>query len=158
MDEEARYHLKGFVEGGSYYLLSRQGHEVATENGETYGHEAETLYLDPAGELIILQDENGDVISTANLTGDAWPAGKTGTEPASMERVLPGEPDEADNWDTALLSGAGFPGTPGLPDPRGGRSVRKERVTPVSVKRRNAGGSVIVTGKSFPVSWRSPTR
>jgi len=120
MDEEARYHLKGFVEGGSYYLLSRQGHEVTLENGETYGHEAESLYLDPAGELIILQDENGDVISTANLTGEAWPAGKTGTEPASMERVFPGGPDEADNWDTALLSGAGFQGTPGLPNSRRG--------------------------------------
>ncbi len=122
MNNEIRYSLRGICDAKSYYLVSRFERDDAGRNCEVYEVEREGLYLDPEGDFVILQDEEGNVVSTANINGERWPAGRMSPESASMERIELGGPDEAGNWDTALVNGRNFQGTPGHPNSR--RSVR----------------------------------
>lgn len=117
MNRATHYPLNGLVEAGDYYLLSR--HERADASGtiEVYGG-ASDFFLDPAGDFIMLQDAEGNVISTANLAGEFWPAGREGQSEASMERVVLNGTDEPSNWETALVRDSDFQGTPGLPNSR----------------------------------------
>jgi hypothetical protein len=80
IDSQIRFRLSGVLEPGSYYLLS--GSERNEDLGEIAGEIVDLLDLDSSGDFIILQDSDGVVISTANLPGGAWPAGREG---ASME-------------------------------------------------------------------------
>jgi len=120
MDNEVRYYLNGIIEAGGYYLASRFERENTGRNCEVYGDELEGLYLDQEGDFVILQDEDGNVVSTANITGGEWPAGRKAPESASMERVELDGPDNASNWDTALINDKGFQGTPGFQNSRRG--------------------------------------
>jgi hypothetical protein len=118
MDNQARYHLKGLIDKGDYYLLSRYDREGVRGNYELFGDVAGNLLLDPDGDFLILQDENGNVISTANLTGEGWSAGCQTPFMASMERVSLDGADDPGNWDTALVANADFQGTPGFQNSR----------------------------------------
>jgi hypothetical protein len=120
MDNEVRYYLNGIIDAGGFYLASRYERENTGRNCEIYGDELESLYLDQEGDFVILQDEDGNVVSTANITGGEWPAGRKAPESASMERVELNGPDDAGNWDTALLNDKGFQGTPGFQNSRRG--------------------------------------
>jgi hypothetical protein len=113
MDNEARCFLDGIVDAGAFHLLSR--FERGGEEDEVYGRAHEPVLLDRGGDFLILQDDDANVISTANLTGGSWPAGGEG---ASMERVDLAGPDEPGNWDTALIRESEFQGTPGAPNSR----------------------------------------
>jgi len=121
MSKAARYRLRGFVDAGSFYLLTRYPRETVGGDTEVYGDKAKDLVLDPTGDFIILQDEAGDVVSTANMSGGVWPAGRAGSrDAASMERVVLDGPDEAENWETALVPGSAFQETPGYENSRKG--------------------------------------
>ncbi len=118
MDNQARYHLKGLIDKGDYYLLSRYDREGVNRSYELFGDVSGNLLLDPDGDFLILQDENGNVMSTANLSGEGWPAGRQGPSAASMERVSLDGADDPSNWDTALVANADFQGTPGFQNSR----------------------------------------
>ncbi len=52
---------------------------------------------------MILKDEAGNLIDTANIAAGEWPAGSAsrGEPPyASMERIAPTAKDSGDNWGT----------------------------------------------------------
>jgi hypothetical protein len=121
MNRNARHPLNGLVESGGYYLLSRRARGGDSGTIEVYGNESKFL-LDPTGDFLLLQDEDGNVISTANLAGESWLAGGEGQNEASMERVVLNGPDEPGNWETALVRDSAFQGTPGMPNSR--KSVR----------------------------------
>ncbi len=121
INRDTRHPLNGLVEAGGYYLLSRRARGGDSGTVEVYGNESKFL-LDPTGDFLLLQDEDGNVISTANLAGESWPAGGEGQNEASMERVVLNGPDEPGNWETALVKDSAFQGTPGMPNSR--KSIR----------------------------------
>ncbi len=122
MNNGARHHLDGWMEKGERLLLSNGEFGGTQADGSFHEIIIEDLLLDRDGDFVILQDDDGNVVSTANMAGERWPAGSRGTDGASMERVSLDGPDEPGNWETAVVADAEFQGTPGCPNSR--RSVR----------------------------------
>jgi len=122
MNNGARHHLDGWMEEGERILLSNGEFRGNHADGSVHEIIMEDLLLDPDGDFVILQDDDGNVVSTANMAGEPWPAGSRGPDEASMERVSLDGPDEPGNWETAVVADAEFQGTPGYPNSR--RSVR----------------------------------
>lgn len=82
-----------------FYLLERSDDQVIRDI------RADLIYsgsLRNSGETITLLNPDGEIVDTANLAGEAWPAGTTSqdddTPYASMERVDPTLRDTAQNW------------------------------------------------------------
>ncbi len=120
-EEEAQISI---IPAHGFYLLERTDEETISDI------EADLIYkgtLDNDGELLILKNEAGNLIDTANLAGGEWPAGSAaGGEPpyASMERIDPEAKDKSENWGTndgqtrngLDVEGDPINGTPGQPN------------------------------------------
>lgn len=80
--------------------------------------------LSDSGETIRLLDHAGDVVDSANIAGEAWPAGTAAEQFRSMERAHPQASDEPESWisnNGSTRNGTdanGHPvnGTPGRPN------------------------------------------
>ncbi|MBN1873789.1 MAG: lamin tail domain-containing protein [Anaerolineae bacterium] len=86
--------LVGDIAPGGYYLIERTDDNtvsniVADWKG-TFGHG-----LSNDGEILMLIDDQGITIDTANVDGGMWP---TDNGNLTMERINPTAPDTADNW------------------------------------------------------------
>ena len=71
--------------------------------------------LRDGGESLYLLNSAGVEADSANSQGGAWPAGKAGDVPCTMERIDQSGPDRPENWATAqdLADDGLFYGTPG---------------------------------------------
>lgn len=91
---------KSIIPKGGFYLLER------TDDAPVSDIEADLIYkgsLDNAGELLLLKDNAGKVVDTANIEDGDWPAGTAGDkEPryATMERIDSKAADADNNWAT----------------------------------------------------------
>ncbi len=90
-----------------YYLVERARESTVSDvpSSVVYDDARSVLYeLSDAGEVVVLLDDTGSVVDTANASNvgrDAWSAGCAATF-GSMERVDPLGPDVAENWSTNL--------------------------------------------------------
>jgi hypothetical protein len=88
---DIHHHLDATLEAGSYFLLER------TDDTTIAGLAADDIYtgaLRNSGEVVWLEDPEGNIIDIANESGGAWPAGDAERH-ASMERAGAG-----DSWRT----------------------------------------------------------
>ncbi|MBN1266078.1 MAG: lamin tail domain-containing protein [Anaerolineales bacterium] len=86
--------LKGSIPAGGYYLLER------SDDGTINTLAANIIYtgtLHNAGESLLLQDDSGSIVDTANTAGGDWPAGLSSSR-ASMERIC--AKDDTACWQT----------------------------------------------------------
>ena len=106
--------LQGVVPPGGFYLLER------TDDSTISSLPASQLYtgtLHNSGETLMLMDDTGRVVDTANAADGNWPAGSS-TSRASMERIC--TQDAAACWQTCSTystigldaGGSPIPGTP----------------------------------------------
>ncbi len=90
-----------------YFVLERTREEVVSDVASDMVYDATQspmLALSDLGEVIMLVDDRGDVVDTANASNigsDEWAAGNRSTF-GSMERVDPLGPDVAENWSTNM--------------------------------------------------------
>ena len=87
--------LHGLLSPGGFLLLERTDDETVRDVP------ADLIYsgaLNNQGEQLWLLDDQGQVVDSANADGGGWPAGSSGPEFRTMERVDPTMPDRDDNW------------------------------------------------------------
>jgi hypothetical protein len=90
-----------------YFVLERTREEAVSDAASDMLYDAARsplLALSDLGEVIMLVNDRGDVVDTANASSigrDEWAAGSRSTF-GSMERVDPLGPDVADNWSTNM--------------------------------------------------------
>jgi len=137
------------VPGSGYYVLERQNNDTILDLAADLIYDTErtmALDLSDLGEIVMLVNEYGEVVDTANASNlgrNGWVAGSTATR-GSMERIDPLKPDTADNWQTnfgLVIQGedaAGHPlrATPGVvnsPDLASASSVTSILPTTVRV-------------------------
>lgn len=103
--------LSGTIPSHGYLVLYRSSTQGKGINGKTFY----TGALRDGGETLLLLDPAGSVVDSANHQGGAWPAGKAGDVPRTMERINPDGPDSPKNWASArnLVKSGLFFGTPG---------------------------------------------
>ncbi len=88
-----------------YFLLERTRDEAVKDVKASLLYDASrspTLALSDLGEILVLVNDRGEIVDTANAGNvgrDAWAAG-SGATFGSMERIDPFGGDVADNWDT----------------------------------------------------------
>jgi len=93
------------VSGSGYYLLERHDNDTIQDIQANLLYDTDptlTLDLSDLGEIIMLVNELGDVVDTANASNlgrNGWVAGSEITR-GSMERIDPLGPDITDNWQT----------------------------------------------------------
>jgi hypothetical protein len=90
-----------------YFVLERTRDEAVSDVPSDMLYDAARspmLALSDLGEVIMLVNDRGDVVDTANASSigrDEWDAGSRSTF-GSMERVDPLGPDVSDNWSTNM--------------------------------------------------------
>jgi hypothetical protein len=90
-----------------YFVLERTHEEAVSDVASDVLYDATRspmLALSDLGEVIMLVNDRGDVVDTANASNigsDEWAAGSRSTF-GSMERVDPLGPDLAENWSTNM--------------------------------------------------------
>jgi len=90
---------------GSYYLLERWHDATVSNVTADLVYDTEPPYdleLSDFGDMIILVNDQGEIVDTANafeFEKDGWPAGSATTF-ATMERTDPLGPDTKENWHT----------------------------------------------------------
>jgi hypothetical protein len=90
-----------------YFVLERTREEVVSDVASDMVYDATRspmLALSDLGEVIMLVNDRGEVVDTANapnIGSDEWVAGNRSTF-GSMERVDPLGPDVAENWSTNM--------------------------------------------------------
>jgi hypothetical protein len=95
------------LETRGYFVLERTRDEAVSDVPSDMLYDAARspmLALSDLGEVIMLVNDRGDVVDTANASSigrDEWAAGSRSTF-GSMERVDPLGPDVADNWSTNM--------------------------------------------------------
>jgi hypothetical protein len=114
------------IPAGGFYLLER------TDDNTISDIEADLIYtgsLANEGELLILKDNEGNIIDTANGDGGEWPAGTAseGEPPyASMERVDPNIPESWRTNDGETIGGLDAKGNPINGTPKMPNSAKPE--------------------------------
>jgi hypothetical protein len=91
---DLRVELIGILAANSFFLLERTDDQTITDIP------ANQIYngsLRNSGETLFLYDPQGQMVDSANLAGNAWPAGDAGRR-ASMERY--GAEDASGSWRT----------------------------------------------------------
>ena len=91
--------LTGTVAAEGYFLLESDDDAVMTVAADLV-YAAGLHSMSDGGEQLVLRDDQSAVVDTASAVGGAWPAGVTGSLPATMERRDPTGPDTASNWCT----------------------------------------------------------
>jgi len=93
------------VSGSGYYVLERRHNDTVQDipAGQIYDTDRTLiLELSDLGEIIMLVNEHGEVVDTANASNlgrNGWVAGSAATR-GSMERIDPLRSDTVDNWQT----------------------------------------------------------
>jgi hypothetical protein len=88
-----------------YYVLERRTNDTIEDVQASLLYDTGrtlSLGLSNLGEIVMLMDENGEVVDTANASNlgrNGWVAGSDSTK-GSMERINPLKPDTEDNWQT----------------------------------------------------------
>jgi len=90
--------LSGVISAHAYFLLERLDDFTVSDIP------ADLIYTgamenSPNAESMILYDDTGQIVDTANGDGDDWPAGDNSTK-HTMERLDPTAPDADANWAT----------------------------------------------------------
>lgn len=117
-DGEPDVILNGTIPALGFFLLER------TDDSTVSGTIASQIYtgnLSNSGESLMLHDDNGQLIDTANGNDGSWPAGTSSPDYRSMERMAPGDPDIDANWvsndgitrNGQAANGSPLNGTPG---------------------------------------------
>ena len=75
--------ISGVVAANGYFLLERAEDATDVPSDQAYGGET----MSNLGEQMILRDNLGTIIDTANLDGGEWPAGSSTPDYSSMERT-----------------------------------------------------------------------
>jgi len=89
--------LNGAIPPHGYYLIERTDDETVKDVTADWVGSFGTG-LSNGGETLILEDNLGTTVDTANADGGGWPAGSATPTYRSMERVDPTAPDAANNW------------------------------------------------------------
>ena len=95
------------VESRGYFVLERTREEAIADVPSDLLYDltrSPMLALSDLGDVIVLVNDRGDIVDTANASSvgrDEWAAGSKSTF-GSMERVDPLGPDVADNWGTNM--------------------------------------------------------
>ncbi|MGD9028878.1 MAG: lamin tail domain-containing protein, partial [Anaerolineae bacterium] len=91
--------LSGELAPRGYYLIERTDdstvRDIPADRSDSFGSGG----LHNSGEALILRDEGGQIVDTANGDGGEWSAGDNTTK-HTMERVDPTAPDDDSNWGT----------------------------------------------------------
>jgi len=93
------------IAGREYYVLERRSNDTIQNLQANLIYDTDltlTLDLSDLGEIVMLVNEVGEVVDTANASNlgrNGWVAGSETTR-GSMERIDPLGPDTADNWQT----------------------------------------------------------
>jgi uncharacterized protein YdeI (BOF family) len=122
--------LHGVLSPGGFLLLER------TDDDTVRDVPADLIYsgaLNNQGEQLWLLDNQGQVVDSANADGGGWPAGSSGPEFRTMERIDPTMPDRDDNWasnDGLHRWGVDANGQPINGTPRGPNSIAGALPTP----------------------------
>jgi hypothetical protein len=89
--------LVGVIPAHGYFLLERSDDNTISDipADQIYSN---ALLNPPTPDHLVLRDNTGSVIDTANGDGGTWPAGSAGPDFYSMERVDPLTPDTDGNW------------------------------------------------------------
>jgi hypothetical protein len=102
---QVTYNPDGQASG--YFVIKRTHEETVSDVPADVVYDparSPALELSDLGEVVMLVNASGDVVDTANASSigsDAWVGGSAGTF-ASMERVDPLGPDDAENWSTNM--------------------------------------------------------
>lgn len=125
--------LSGTIPALGYFLLERDDRAVSDMPADqVYGGQ----HIANLGEILVLRDETGRIIDTANdeLGHDGgWAAGTNDPE-CTMERLDPAAPDVSDNWATnngSQQNGLDGGGAPLCGTPRAANSVSVRPASPV---------------------------
>jgi hypothetical protein len=125
--------LSGTISAFGYFLLERDDRAVSdVQADQVYGGQ----HIGNLGEILVLRDETGRVIDTANDElghGGGWAAGTNDPE-CTMERMDPAVPDVSDNWATnngSRQNGLDGGGAPICGTPRAANSVSVGSLSPV---------------------------
>ncbi len=102
--------LAGSIDSHGFIVLSRQDGDSTVDGDFAYSGA-----LRDGGEGLRLIDSAGNEVDAANRRATAWPAGASGEEPRTMERINPQAPDSPDNWasSTTMAPSGLYYGTPG---------------------------------------------
>ncbi|MBN1888689.1 MAG: lamin tail domain-containing protein [Thermoflexales bacterium] len=89
--------LDGVVPAGGFFLLERSGDDTVSDvPADQFFSNA--LRNPPTPDWLVLRDETGALVDSANGDGGAWPAGSAGPDYFSMERIDALGPDADANW------------------------------------------------------------
>jgi len=136
------------VLGTGYYVLERRNNNTIEDVRANQLYDTSrtlSLELSDLGEIVMLVNEYGEIVDTANASNlgrNGWVAGSASTR-GSMERIDPLQPDTADNWQTnfgLVIEGEDADGhplraTPGIansPDLETSKAIAS--IDPVSVQ------------------------
>jgi len=89
--------LSGCIPPHGAYLIERSDDQTVSDVPADWSGSFGTG-LSNGGETLLLEDDRGVTIDTANGGGGAWPAGSAVPAYCSMERVDPTVPDSDANW------------------------------------------------------------
>ncbi len=89
--------LVGVIPAHGYFILERSDDNTISDIP------ADQIYIyallnPPTPDRLVLRDDTGSVVDTANDDGGPWPAGSVGPNFFSMERIDPLAPDTDGNW------------------------------------------------------------
>ena len=93
------------VSRSGYYVLERRHNDTIQDIQANQIYDTDrtlALELSDLGEIIMLVNEHGEIVDTANASNlgrNGWVAGSAATR-GSMERIDPLKSDTADNWQT----------------------------------------------------------
>ena len=135
--------LVGVIPAHGYFLLERGDNNTISDipADQIYSN---ALLNPPTSDHLVLRDNTGGVIDTANGDGGTWPAGSAGLSFYSMERVDPLAPDTDGNWasnDGIIRNGHDANGNPINGTPKARNSVTPVPSADLSIAKFGPAGA-----------------
>ncbi len=87
--------LSGSIEPNGFFLLERSDDNTVSD---VPADQIYSMVLPNTGDSLILMDDSGTVVDSANSNGGPWPGGTTNPEFKSMERASPWLEDLDSSW------------------------------------------------------------
>ena len=137
--------LSGVIAAHGFFLLQRTGDHTISDIPADLIYTG-ALQNNPDAEVLVLYNDVGQVIDTANGEGGPWPAGDNTTK-QTMERIDPLGPDTEDNWctnDGITRNGKDRDGNPINGTPRAPNSCYRPPALPVADLRVTKDGPTAV--------------
>jgi uncharacterized repeat protein (TIGR01451 family) len=151
--------LDGVISPGGFFLLERTADDTVSDVPADQFY-SNALRNPPTPDWLVLRDETGALVDSANGDGGAWPAGLASPSYLSMERIDALAPDTDANWasnDGVTRCGLDAAGTPLNGTPKAANSVASVvSPAPDLVIAKAAPASVAAgTGITYTISLRN---